>query len=333
MRTLRLVAAAMAAAVPALAQQTNVTAHPQTSLLAGGGNFSPFGVFSTGAGAEARTQILVPADELPGTGALLVGIELNALVGGTVDYASLTIEASPTTASSLSMTFASNVVAPPTTVLQATSLSVVHSTTAWVPIAFRTPYVHDGFSALLLDIQKIVQAPSSSFPFVTTSKNASPPRVDRPQMVYTFGGPGSGQSTATTATSNDEPISFRLVWQNTPTLYNRSDANATGTQYALGSSVDFTLRGDPNALWALGIGTGFLPGGVVIPGFLGTFRLANALVLSAGLCDANGTGTTALTIPNQPSAVGFYLTYQGASIDPTTATIWLTNGTDHFVNP
>jgi hypothetical protein len=321
----------LTAANLAFAQQLP-TSHPQDTLQGGGGNFSPFGVFSTGSGAEARSQILVPKNELPGPGAVLTGIELLALVGGTVDYASLQITASPTPATSLSSTFAANVVGPTTVVLQATSLQVAHSQTAWVAIPFTQPYVHDGTSALLLDIQKVVQT-APSYTFVTTKITSSPARTDRPQMVYSFGGPGSGQSAATAAFGNAEPISFRLSWLGTPTLRNRGDTGPAGTQYHLGGSVLLTTNGSPGSFWVLAAGTGFLASSVVIPGLGGSLHLDGAVVFAGGLLDATGVGQHTVSIPNVAGLVGAYLPYQAATVDPLNGAIVLTNGSDHFVNP
>ena len=324
--------AALCAAVCLPCQQT-LTAHPQNTLTGGNGNFSPFGVFSTGNGAEGHTQFLVPAQELPAIGAVLVGIELAALVPGTVDYASLQISASPTTATSLSMTFASNVVNPATVVLPAGPLQATFSTSAWTRIDFPTPYGHDGTSALVLDIQKVAQPIGGSFQFVTHLKNALPPRTDRPQMVYAFSNPGGGGSTATTAFANDEPISFRLVWLGTPTLRNQSDAGMFGgLQYAVGTTVTLTTQGSPGFLWALAAGAAFFTPGIPVPGITGEFRLNGPVVFAAGLLDVQGLGSTGIAIPNNPMLVGLYLAYQGGTIDPSTGQIVLTNGTDHFVN-
>src|SRR5262249_10510272 len=54
------------------------TAHPQETLQNNSGNLSPLGVFATGQAAEARTQILLRALELPGPGAQLAGIEVHS---------------------------------------------------------------------------------------------------------------------------------------------------------------------------------------------------------------------------------------------------------------
>lgn len=333
MHLVSLAVATLGVAVCASAQQPTLTAHPQETLTGGAGNYSPFGVFSTGSGAEARTQLLVPADELPGPGTALVGIELTALVGGTVDYQSLQITAAPTTATSLASSFAANLTGTQTVVLQATGLAVAYSTTAWVRIDFTQPYVHDGQSALVLDIKKVAQPVGGSFQFVSIRKNSQPVRVDRPRMVYAFGNPGSGASNATAAFADDDAIGFRLVWLGTPTVRNRSDTGASGNQYNVGGSVLLTVQGDPGFLWVLAAATGFLQPGLVVPGLSGTFRLNGPVPFASGLLDPTGIGTATVAIPNTPSLAGSYLVYQGATVDPATGAIALTNGTDHFVNP
>lgn len=326
-----ILAVALCAASLVPAQQTNLTAHPQDSVQSGNGNYSPFGVFSTGSGAEARTQLLVPANELPGVGAVLTGIEVFALVGGTVDYASLQITAAPTTATSLSYSFASNLVGTPTVVLPGAPLQVTHSTTAWVGIPFSNYYVHDGISSLVLDVQKIVQS-AASYTFVSTAKSSYPQRLDRPHMVYVFGGPGSGQSTAANAFADDSPISFRLTWLATPTLHNVSNIGTSGNQYNIGGSLTLHVEGDPGFLFALAASTGFLSPAVMIPGIGGTFRLNGAVLFAGGLLDAAGEAAVVLNLPNDPTVIGYYLVYQAASVDPGTGAIVLTNGTDNFVN-
>ncbi|MEO6597843.1 MAG: hypothetical protein ABIP94_24115, partial [Planctomycetota bacterium] len=331
MQQLLAIAVALSAVSLLPAQQTNLTAHPQESVQSGNANYSPFGVFSTGSGAEARAHILVPANELPGPGAVLTGIELCVLTSGTVTYASLEISASPTPATSLSNTFANNIVGTPTVVLQATSLQVAYSSAAWVGIQFTQPYVHDGVSALLLDVKKVVQQ-APTYQFVTMNKTSYPPRNDRPQMAYVFGGPGSGQNNALTATSMDSPISFRLLWSGMPTLRNRADTGASGNNYNIGGSTVMTVAGDPGDLWVLAAGVGFLPSPVAIPGIAGTFRLNGPVVYAGGVLDAAGQGVLAANLPNNPSVVGFYLVHQAATVDVGTGAIVLTNGMDHFVN-
>ncbi len=312
------------------AQQIHLTAHPQETLQNGSSHVAPFGVASTGFGGEARVHILVPKNELPGPGAVLTGIELHCLAVGTVNYASLRIAAVATPATVLMTTFAANFAAPPTVVLQATSMPVSWSAAAWVPITFTQPYVHDGASALLLEIKKVVQV-APSYPFIVMTTSSSPPRTDRPSMVCAYGFPGFGASNATVATEAATPVSFRLRWSNVPTLRHRSDLGPSGQQYGLGGTVVLTVQGAAGENWGMATGTGFLTPSVLIPG-VGTLRLQGAAVFAFGMLNGVGQATFTIGIPINPGLVGAWLPYQAVTVHPVTFAIALTNGTDHFVN-
>lgn len=316
-----------------LAAQTGaLTAHPQETLQNGNGNLVPFGVLTTGSFGEGHTMFLVPKDELPSFPAVLTGIEIHCQATASLVYSSLILNVGPTTATSLTSTFASNFPTAPTNVLQAVGLQVNYLSSAWVQIPFTTPYVHDGVSAMVIEIQKVVQA-AASYPFMTMSTSSSPSRTDRPNMVYAFGTPGSGASTALTGPYAANPLSFRLVWTGTPTLRNRSDVGSSSNQYNVGGSVTLTMNGPAGNLYVLAAATSFLPTAVPIPGITGDLRLNGAVVFDGGLLDPTGAATYLFAIPNNPAIVGFYITYQGAAIDPVSGGITLTNGTDHFVNP
>lgn len=330
MRYLIVTMAALATATLAAAQ-ANVTAHPQDSVQSSIGNFAPFGVFSTGGGAESRTQFLVPKDELPGAGAMLLGMELCTSSSVTADYASLEVTAAATNATSLVSTFASNLNASAIVVRPPTPLQVAYSSTSWVAISFPAAYVHDGSSALVLDIRKQVQA-ATSYATVSMRASSNPPRSDRPSMVYSFGGPGSGQSNATSGFAAADPISFRLLWSDAPTVHVRGELGVSNNRFNIGGSLDLTMSGDAGKLWALAAGSGFLATPGPIPGITGTFRLQGAVLFAAGLLDASGEGTVPVSLPNNPNLVGLYLVYQGATVDPATGVTVLTNGTDHFIN-
>lgn len=327
-------AAALAALLPA--QQVARTAHPQESVQNFNGNLAPFGVFNTGTGAEARTQILVPKHELPSRPALLTGLELTALVGGTVNYAALTIRVMQTNATSLSQVFSLNMIGPAVTVFQATNLQKSFSTTGWTGLTFTQGYQHDGASSLLIEVFKQVTAPpGGSFPFVTMATSSLQVRTDRPQMVYAFGSPGSGAAGSSSAFASADPVSLRLVWSGTPTLRNLGDAGLTSTfnQYAVGGSVTFTVDGQPGELWGLAGANGFLPAAVAIPGLSGALRLNGPVLFANGALGASGSGQQVLAIPNVPALAGGYFAYQAVTVNAATGAISLTNGTDHFVNP
>lgn len=315
----------------AAAQTMRRTAHPQDTLQNTNGNLAPFGVHSTGFAGEARVHLLVPRDELPGPGAVLWGIELHCTLAGTVDYASLAIRVGATPATSLAMDFASNL--PPLTldVLPAGPRSIAWSTADWVTLPFPQPYLHDGTSALLIEIQKLVQ-PAGSYPFVRMTTAGSPARPDRPAMVFAFNYPGSGVSNAALATASTAPVSFRLRWNNAPTLRLRSDPGASGNQFALGEDVAVLLQGDPGALWVLAAGSGMQPMALSIPGVAGPLRLLTPVVFASGALDGTGDGAHTVRMPTSPALVGFYLTYQAAMVSAV-GQITLTNASDQFLNP
>jgi hypothetical protein len=309
-----------------------LTAHPQETVDNGNGNLVPFGLSNTGSFASGRTMILVPKHELPSIPCLLLGIEVECQQTVALTYTSLDINCAPTTATTLQATFAANYTTPPTPVLTATNLTVNWQNNTFVPITFTTPYVHDGSSALIIEIQKEIPV-LSPFPFATMSTSSSPPRNDRPNMRYAFGTSGSNASQAPTAQVAANALLFRLQWQGTPTVRNKSDVGPGNNQYGLGGSVTLTISGPAGHLYAMAAGDSFLATQVPIPGIGGAVLIDNIVLFTSGLLDTAGDGTFLLNIPVDPALVGFYLAYQGAVVDPTTGAITLTNGTDHFVNP
>jgi hypothetical protein len=328
-------ACAVALASIATAQTPTLTAHPQETVQNGNGNLVPFGVSSAAPPANTfasgRTMILVPAHELPTVPALLFGIEVECQQTVALTYTSLAISCAPTTATSLTSTFAANYTTPPTPVLTATNLTVNWQNNTWVPIPFTTPYVHDGSSALIIDIQKELPL-LTTYPFATMSTSSSPPRTDRPNMRYSFGLAGSNASQSTTASYSANPLSFRLQWQGSPAIRNRSDVGTSNNQYNVGGSVTLTMDGPAGQLYVMAAGTGILPAQVPIPGIGGALWINGVVIFASGLLDPSGLGTYLFSIPANPALVGFYLVYQGATVDPASGTITLTNATDHWIN-
>jgi len=326
-----------------LPAQQVLTAHPQDTTLDGFGNVAPFGVLPGGLVAESRVQILVPKDELPAVGAVLTGLEAASLVGDTVTYTQLSITVRPVTLTSLSTSFAANLVGTPTTVLSASGLQVPWTTGAWTPIAFTQNYVHDGVSAMLIDITKIAGptvvsgggggggSGSSSYPYVTMT-SAWPERLDRPQMVYFFSAAGGGGSTSPTAFASASPVSLRLRWSGVPSLRHQSD-NGTLVAYGLGNSITFTAAGNAGDLFAIAGADAFLPTAIQLPGIVGSLRIGAPILFASGLLDGNGLGVAGFVVPSVPGLVGVHLAYQAVTIDPAGGPLRLTNGTDHFVNP
>lgn len=314
------------------ASAQNLTAHPQETVQNWSGNFVPLGIGFFQAGTETRTQLLIPRHELPPQVAVLIGVEFHALPAGPAGfaYSLLGMDVGATSATQLGPDLDGNLPAPPTNVLPYGPATVVWPAATWVRIDFPNPYVHDGQSSLVLDIRKIVAAAST--PLFAMGAVSTPPRTDRPLMVFANGNPGSGGAFASTATAAPQnAISCRLVWAGVPTLRNRADAASSGNFHGLGSTTWFTLQGNANELWALAAGTAFTTP-AVLPGVGGELLLAAPVVFAAGALGATATASYGLAIPNVPGLVNLYVPFQAATIDPATSFVSLTNGVDLFVN-
>ncbi len=277
-------------------------------------------------------MILVPARELPSVPCQLTAIEVHCQSAVTIDYATLNISCAPTSATGLNLAFVPNYGLPPWPALQATNLQVNYQS-GWTRIAFPAPYPHDGASGMLIEIQKVVQPGAAGFPFATMSTSSSPPRNDRPPMVYAFGSPGSGAASAAAGSTYANSIVYRLEWNGSPTMRHRSDVAASGNQYGLGGSVTVTFHGAPGQLYVMAAATGYLPGDAPIPGFGGALRLANPVTFASGLLGFGGEDSVTYSIPTTPGLVGFFIAYQGAAFDLATQAVTFTNCSDHFVNP
>lgn len=312
------------------AQQVLPTAHPQESLVNTSGNLAPLGVFANGNAAESRTQILLRAFELPGPGAVLTGVEFHCQSDVSLVYQSLVVRVSPTAATALGTTFATNLPAPQTVLLLANQV-VSWQSAGWSRLPFTPGYVHDGHSSLVLDIQKIV----SPVTFVQTSMDtpAPPTRTDRPPMVYTIGVFGSGADQAAVATTSSSPLALRLLWRNVPVMRHRSDpGGAVGNQYALGTSVAYQVEGTPGSFYITGLDTVQLVAPLAVPGIVGLLWISPGYD-RIGTLDASGLANHAVVIPPVPGLVGLRVIYQAGVLDAVSGVGQLTNGSDHFVNP
>src|SRR5262249_2043563 len=118
------VAVCIALAAPLACQQVQRTAHPQETIENSNGSVLPLGCLDATAFTEARTQIQLRSQELPGPGAVLIGMEVHCQQTLALDYTSLEIDVFRTTASGLSVTFANNETLPVHPLLRATNLHV-----------------------------------------------------------------------------------------------------------------------------------------------------------------------------------------------------------------
>lgn len=305
------------------------TAHPQDTNGFGPGNAFPLGVFFGGNSGEARTQFLIPSQELPAVPATLLGIEVFPTVQIAVNYFQLGIRCSPSSALALDTTFAANL-GPGTVAVLPPASRTVQFGTSWTPVMFTTPYQHDGHSGLVIDIRKYV-SPGNPLAISWHSDVSVPPRADRPRMITAAGLSGSGASQASVATQSLEPISLRLLWQQVPTLRHTAAAGPSGNQCGLGNTVSLTVEGAPGHLFVMAAGIDWLPG-YPLAGVQGEFRMAARYTFEDGTLDAQGRGGYVVQIPNLPALVGLRVVYQAATLDPATGAVVLTNGTDHFVN-
>ena len=320
---------ALAAALPCQQSALHRTAHPQETLQDGNGDVLPLGCAGPADFTEARTQILFRSQELPGPGATLVGIEVHCQDTLTLRYASLEIDAFATTATSLSDTFADNITLPVRALLRLRQDPVTYDATRWTDLPQSGMYVHDGVSSLVIEVRKVVDPATARF--ATMSTTLSPVRTDRPGMVCSFGGPGSGASTAAAAQTRSVPLAMRLLWIHAPTVRLLGDQAPSGNQFGLGGSIVQTVEGAPGSIVADFVGTSFL----APPRFLAPVAgqwLVDGVTLGVGLLPATGRAQRRIAIPNDGNLVGLHLTYQSATID-LTHFAQFTNGADHFVNP
>jgi len=308
--------------------QIRVTAYPQESLTNGNGNLSPFGCVPPGSVAESHVQILILPQYLPGPGAVLLGLAAHAEVPANLVYPSLQITMSPTTSTSLGAGFAGNLPAPQL-VLSATNLNINWQTGLWTPITLGTPYVHDGVSGLVIDIQKIVNPTTLG----TNSTVNNTARNDFPAMAIAFGGIGSGASNATTATAFVPALSVELQWSGVPTVKLKSDrGGAMSNQFPLGGSIDHTVQGTGNSLYINLIGLTLNNPPQTLPPVVGQFWV-NGVTMNLGLLPANGASTRTIPIPSIAGLVGTYVTFQSGTMDAGTGVPQFTNATDCYINP
>ncbi|HLQ36842.1 MAG TPA: hypothetical protein VK348_03510 [Planctomycetota bacterium] len=314
----------------ALGAQITTTAYAQDSTRGNAGNFVPLGRLSTGLFAEGRSQILIPPQFLPVVNSMLVGIAASgsdsAHAPATITYASLKITVSPTTATSLSATFANNLPAP-SVLLDVANLTLSYQSDSWTVIPFTTGFVYDGTSALVIDIQKVANAPADVTHVTVQSSN----RTDLPRMINALGTAGSGAHLATTATvTTNFPLSMQLRWNGlfgttVPTLKLKSDNLGNGNQFALGRTIDVTVQGAPGAVYVNQEGLSLFNPPHALPPVVGRYWV-NGITLNVGTLPASGQSTLTQPIPANPALVGLHLVYQ--SLVAEGAALRFTNAAD-----
>lgn len=316
--------------VSILPAQVHRTAHPQDTVQYTSGNITPFGCLSASAFTEARSQILIRGFELPAPGAILVGIEVHSQQNVTMNYAALDIRVSPSNATQLGSNFISNLPSP-VPVLQATNLAIAYTSGGFTQIPLPLPYVHDGSSGIVLDIQKVVDPALAAF--ATMSSVGNPMRADLPMMVYAYGGPSSGAAQSTSALAFAQPLAVRLQWINVPTIRLLADRSpSTNNQFGLGTTIYHTLEDKAGSVFANVMGVSFLPQFQAVPGLLGEMRISG-YTMDVGVMSSLMRSTRLVQVPQTAALAGVHFCYQSGSYDPTTGQLVVTNAVDHFLNP
>ncbi|HEX6812858.1 MAG TPA: hypothetical protein VF384_14625 [Planctomycetota bacterium] len=319
-----------------LSAQIQTTAYVQESTVGTNGNTAPLGCSATGLFAEAHSQILIPAQHLPGPGAILLGLaalgQSGAATNTTLTYSLLRIRISRTAATSLNATFANNLLQPQT-LLDVANLTVNWQVNQFTPITFLNNYIHDGQSSLVIDIQKIVSPIGDAT--MKTIENSR--RTDLPRMINAFGTVGSGAHAAAVATAtNNSPLSFELRWAgpfgaHTPTVKLKSDPTAPfRAPFGIGRPLDTIVQAEPGSFFATFAST-TMAAPVAVPGIIGQVWLGAPVLLNGDVVPAVGGHTTTFVLPNDPSLVGLYIAFQSLVIEQDGE--WrLTNLADCFVS-
>jgi hypothetical protein len=304
----------------------NYTAYPIDALHGFFGHWTPFGILGGGSGGadESRSQHLIPAAFLPSTGSVLMGIEVSPHVTGTVPYVSLAIHAGHTTATTLSNTFATNLPSPQTVYSVSNHSIAWNSTAVWYPVTFQTPFIYDGTSNLVIEIQKVVdRANNPTLGTMSHQMSNLPMRSDLPHPLFRDGTAGSGASQAATGTIySGPPLLMRLRWTTERTLTIDSTRGTTGDYFRLGATLGLHAQGMPGEAFVDLFDGGLAATPLALPPVVGWYWLPpRFLILGSGVIGASGVGDLLLTIPSQPELVGSHLYFQ-ALVASVSALSW-----------
>lgn len=318
------------------AQFTNPIRYPQAGTDGSSGQIIPLG-FSNSSGNfdEGRWQQLIPARYLPSTGGVILGVDVLSQATLTATYPDLRITMSLVPpGGALSTTFAINLPLP-VPVFTRTAYSVTWLTHQWQTFILDVPFVYDGVSDLVIDIQKTfdrVATPPSNLAHHQT--DGDPGRAGLPLVRHTYGTFGSGASTRATSTSSSVPLKMGFQFADLPTFtLTGPRGGATSKVFPVGGSFDSTLHGQPFALFGSLISFGWAPAPVTVPSIGGSLLLdiLSTTAYASGALGATGVATTAWAIPNNAALVGTQVVFQGLSIDGGSLLV-LTNATDFVIN-
>jgi hypothetical protein len=334
MKTTRSLAIALALSGAALAQTTRTVSYAQDTLTFSSGNIVPLGSFPGNPNfQEGRWQQLIPATHLPKSQGVFRSMQfINQTYSGPIVYTSLrfTLSMVPAATTSLSTTFASNLLTP-VTVLNQTNFTVNWVAGQWTQIQFDTPFAYDGQSALVFEIQKDAQLIASGI--ATHARDGNPGRNDLPAAVYAFGMTGSGASNAATATTSTQLLQMRLDWQRSPTMFLKSDRLIGGSAnvFAISGSFDIAVDASIGSAYVTLIDGAFVPA-YTIPGVIGFGVVSPTVLLPVGSVVGPGPGIQTINIPLNPFLVGVTLKLQSVAFDVGLGSnLFFTNGTDLII--
>ncbi len=320
---------------PNLLAQNHVS-YPQDTTTGGNGNNIAFGVSSGASLDEGRYQQLIPRTHLPSTGAVILGVEVvsRALQPHTLTHESLQITLSHDARTQLDPSAATNLPAP-VVVLAVQNFSNAYAAGQWSAIQFTTPFVYDGVSDLVIDVQKVFDRSTSTVPVggSSMSRAGHPGRPDLPDSRWAFGSYGSGAATSSTLNFFGDPLLLRLQVGGLPTTVLRGDrVGNTGNFFALANPFEVEVRAASGDLFGVFASTSF-QAPMTFPLLSGTLQITLPQTLKVGLMPATGVDVTTITLPNNNAFVGTHLTFQSGVVPSGAGSGLWTNATDMFVNP
>ncbi|MFO1050615.1 MAG: hypothetical protein U1F36_00205 [Planctomycetota bacterium] len=321
----------------ALTAQSNTLRFPQSYTGGSTGQIIPLGVLPSSANFdEGRWQQIVPANYLPSTGGLILGMEVlsQATLSTTYNRLAITMSMVPP-GGALSTSFATNLPNPvPVYAHQIVTHNWVAQT--WQLIPFDIPFVYDGVSDIVVDIQKAIDrtaTPPTSLGHHQT--DGDPGRNDLPIARDAFGAFGSGASSAAVATSSSGvvlKVGFQFADLPTFTL-NGPRGGASGRIFPIGGSFTATLNGYSGMPYGSLISFGWAASPGTVPGIGGRLILdfGTLVAYDSGTLSGSGQASVVWSIPNVASLVGAHVAFQGVSLT-STASLVLTNGIDCVIN-
>jgi len=313
--------------------------YPQATVTHSTGSAVPMGSDANAQFVESRFQQLIPSPYVPKQSSwvtLINKIGFVAQASGLVDYASLKITMSFTSANALSDDFDKNL-PKPCVVLDVKNVRFHWQARAWTWIELSPAMFLDDERNLVIDIRKIAKPLASGT--VTMATSGNPGRTDLPACKYAV---GKGASTSTRATHTMKgPLMMRFYVDGAPTLSIRSDRLTTGNKnvFASGGTIQLELNNKrltpSNYRYLLLVGSKF-HAPRAIPG-VGTM-LVSPLVEMMGKQAILGPTTLQFRIPKLAGLVGSKFVFQALvdtthyyGLHPPTRTLSFTNGVDCII--